>query len=40
MKKFETPTIEMEMMDIDDVIATSLCSADNCPNLTPCPADE
>jgi len=40
MKKFENPTVEVEKMDIEDVIATSLCPADNCPNLGSCAADE
>lgn len=32
MKKFEMPTMDVEKLDVVDVITTSTCADDQCPN--------
>jgi hypothetical protein len=40
MKKFEEPKLNIEELKVEDVLTTSTCDADNCPNLGGCAIDE
>lgn len=40
MKKFEEPKLNIEELEVEDVLTTSTCDADNCPNLGGCAIDE